>query len=98
MTPTDQAMVESMESMEARGVTMLYGRWLIDGAPRVLLFDTKSCYHRLDEWKHDLWDSTRIPSPPNDEETNEAVVFGYLIAWFLGEVCLLGRPRAYLRR
>ena len=36
--------------------------------------------------KADLWNTTGIPSPPGDDETNEAVVFGYLLAWFLGEV------------
>ena len=65
---------------------MVYGRWLIEGAPRVLLIDTKSAYRFLDEWKADLWNTAGIPSPPGDDETNEAVVFGYLVAWFLGEV------------
>jgi hypothetical protein len=64
----------------------MYGRWLIDGAPRVLLFDTSTAYGWLDEWKGDLWSVAGIPSPPNDAETNEAIVFGYLVAWFLGEV------------
>ena len=72
--------------MNSRGVQTLYGRWLIDGAPRVLLFDTGTAYHYLDEWKADLWTVAAIPSPPGDAETNEAIVFGYLIAWFLGEV------------
>lgn len=72
--------------MNARGIQTLYGRWLIDGAPRVLLFDTKSAYGYLDEWKSDLWSTTGIPSPPGDDETNEAIVFGYIVAWFLGEV------------
>lgn len=72
--------------MDERGIKTLYGRWLIDGAPRVLLFDTGTGYRWLDEWKGDLWSSTGIPSPPGDSETNEAIVFGYLIAWFLGEV------------
>ena len=67
---------------------MLYGRWLIEGAPRVLLIDTKTGYKWLDEWKADLWNTAGIPSPPGDDETNEAVVFGYLVAWFLGEVLL----------
>jgi hypothetical protein len=40
----------------------------------------------LDEWKGDLWSAAMIPCPPGDDETNEAVVFGYLVAWFLGEV------------
>lgn len=149
---------------------MIYGRWLIEGAPRVLLFDTGSCYDRrvsllphlhlfhgppppaparstmlahpgplkpfiactsithhdrpppssctsytihllerlptplstasvtpahreryaddprMNEWKTDLWNLAGIPSPPNDHETNEAIVFGYIVAWFLGEV------------
>ncbi|KAG0337544.1 glycogen synthase isoform 1 [Podila horticola] len=57
----------------------------LEGAPKVLLFDTGSVYHKLDEWKGDLWNVAGIPSPPNDHETNEAILFGYLVAWFLGE-------------
>ena len=72
--------------MEERGVSILYGRWLIEGAPRVLLIDTKTGYKFLDEWKADLWNTAAIPSPAGDGETNEAIVFGYLVAWFLGEV------------
>lgn len=72
--------------MNERGIQTLYGRWLIDGAPRVLLFDTGTGYYKLDEWKGDLWSTSGIPSPADDHETNEAIVFGYLIAWFLGEV------------
>jgi glycogen(starch) synthase len=41
----------------------------------------------MDEWKTDLWNLAGIPAPPNDHETNETIVFGYIVAWFLGEVC-----------
>ncbi|KAI9654372.1 MAG: glycogen synthase isoform 1 [Bathelium mastoideum] len=85
--PKDPALVKTIKSMTERGIKTLYGRWLIDGAPRVLLFDTKTAYHKLDEWKGDLWSIAGIPSPPDDWETNEAIVFGYVIAWFLGEAC-----------
>jgi glycogen(starch) synthase len=40
----------------------------------------------MNEWKSDLWNIAGIPSPPSDFETNEAIIFGYLVAWFLGEV------------
>jgi len=86
LTPTNPQLAATIEAMEARGIVILYGRWLIEGAPRVLLIDTKSAYRFLDEWKADLWNTAGIPSPPGDDETNEAVVFGYLVAWFLGEV------------
>jgi hypothetical protein len=71
--------------MKERGIQTLYGRWLIEGAPRVLLIDTATGYQWMDEWKGDLWNTAGIPSPPGDAETNEAIVFGYLVAWFLGE-------------
>lgn len=72
--------------MRDRGVKFLYGRWLIEGGPKVLLFDTGSVWNRLDEWKGDLWNLAGIPTPPNDTETNETILLGYLTAWFLGEV------------
>ncbi|CCA69877.1 probable glycogen synthase [Serendipita indica DSM 11827] len=81
----DDALSKTLKSMRDQGVKILYGRWLIEGAPRVLLFDTGSMYHRLDEWKGDLWNLAGIPTPPNDHETNETIIFGYLVAWFLGE-------------
>ncbi|KAF7293138.1 Glycogen [starch] synthase [Mycena chlorophos] len=83
--PTDPHLAASLEAMRAQGVKALYGRWLIEGSPHVLLFDTGSMYTRLDEWKGDLWNLAGIPSPPNDHETNETIVFGYIVAWFLGE-------------
>lgn len=87
--PTDPYLAEALAVLNEKGVKTLYGRWLIEGAPNVLLFDTGSSYMRLDEWKGDLWNLAGIPSPPNDHETNETIVFGYLVAWFLGEACPL---------
>ena len=64
---------------------MHFGRWLIDGAPRVVLLDVGASFHRADEWKKDLFEKTKIGCPWDDPEANSAVVFGYLVAWFLGE-------------
>lgn len=84
--PSDPHIASTLQSMRVKGVKCLYGRWLIDGNPHVLLFDTGSQYHRLDEWKGDLWNLAGIPTPPSDHETNESIIFGYVVAWFLGEV------------
>lgn len=97
MEPTNKELAATMQSMKDRGIGMLYGRWLIEGAPRVLLIDTKTAYNFVDEWKSDLWSVASIPSPPDDDETNEAVVFGYLVAWFLGEVSVFRRPNTMMK-
>lgn len=87
LVPTNPSIAGAMEAMSERGIEILYGRWLIEGAPRVLLIDTSAGYKYLDEWKGDLWNVAGIPSPATDSETNETITFGYLVAWFLGEVC-----------
>lgn len=96
LIPTNPELAETIQNMQARGIGLVYGRWLIEGAPRILLIDTKTGYRWLDEWKADLWNTAGIPSPPGDDETNEAVVFGYLVAWFLGEFVSHERKRAII--
>ncbi|KAL9022988.1 MAG: hypothetical protein Q9180_008448 [Flavoplaca navasiana] len=86
LTPSNPELAQSIANMRDRGIGLLYGRWLIEGAPRILLIETQTGYRFLDEWKADLWNAAGIPIPPEDGETNEAVVFGYLVTWFLGEV------------
>jgi glycogen(starch) synthase len=85
LTPTNPHLKDALEAMSGRGIRYLYGRWLIEGAPRVLLFDTSSAAHYLNEWKSDLWSVAGVPAPPSDTETNDAILLGYVVAWFLGE-------------
>ncbi|KPI36387.1 Glycogen [starch] synthase [Cyphellophora attinorum] len=87
---------DTIAAMQERGIEIMYGRWLIEGAPRVLLINTGTGYRWLDEWKGDLWTQAGIPSPASDHETNEAIVFGYLVAWFLGEFVSREQTRAVI--
>ncbi|CAG8602870.1 9649_t:CDS:2, partial [Acaulospora colombiana] len=89
-------MKEILDDMASQGIKWMYGRWLIEGAPHVLLLDTNSISDRLDSWKTDLWNFAGIPSPPNDSETNSAVLFGYLVAWFLGDFVVRERHKAVI--
>lgn len=63
----------------------MFGRWLIEGSPNVILFDLGSAWSMLDQWKAELWSECHISVPKDDTETNNAIVFGNLVAWFLGE-------------
>lgn len=94
--PAEQWVKDSLDSMRSRGVKVVYGRWLVDGAPKVVLFDLGSAYNWLGEWKADLWSVSGIPSPPGDTETNDAIVFGYLTTWLAGEVVANARDNAII--
>lgn len=93
---TNPALKATLDSMGERGISYMYGRWLIEGAPRVILFDINSAAHFLNEWKSDLWNLAGIPAPGSDTETNDAVLLGYLTAWFIGELCCHETERAII--
>ena len=64
----------------------MFGRWLIEGYPKVALFDISTAAWKLDEWKRELWECTHIGVPYHDRESNDAIVFGFLTVWFIAEV------------
>ena len=95
--PSDLLPIQhALHAMKDRGVYFVYGRWLIEGSPRVILFDFDSVRHFLNEWKSDLWSLVGIPSPENDSETNDAILLGYTVAWFLGELAHLDTQHAII--
>ncbi|KPP69605.1 glycogen-like, partial [Scleropages formosus] len=65
---------------------LYFGRWLIEGSPYVVLIDVGFTAWSLDRWKSELWENCGIGVPWFDREANDAVLFGFLTAWLLGEV------------
>ncbi|QLG70878.1 hypothetical protein HG535_0A08240 [Zygotorulaspora mrakii] len=86
----------TLQAMSSRGVRFVYGRWLIDGSPRVILFELGSVLNYLEGWKADLWSLVGIPSPEHDPETNDAILLGYTVTWFLGELAHLDHQHAII--
>uniref|UniRef100_A0A8C4SZG0 Glycogen [starch] synthase n=1 Tax=Erpetoichthys calabaricus TaxID=27687 RepID=A0A8C4SZG0_ERPCA len=83
--PPNPAVRRTIESMNSKGCKVYFGRWLIEGGPYVILLDIGATAWSLDQWKTELWDSCSIGIPWYDREANDAVLFGFLTAWFLGE-------------
>eukprot|EP01116_Phalansterium_solitarium_P002533 TRINITY_DN12602_c0_g1_i1.p1 TRINITY_DN12602_c0_g1~~TRINITY_DN12602_c0_g1_i1.p1 ORF type:complete len:643 (-),score=208.63 TRINITY_DN12602_c0_g1_i1:371-2299(-) len=64
------------------GIVVRFGRWLVQGYPRVLLLDLEAARDKLNEWRHDL-SPNALRS--DDGEVNDAIIFGYLTALVLKE-------------
>jgi len=54
-----QVIGRSLAAMRERGVKVVFGRWLIDGNPMVVLFDVDAAMGRAAEWK-----KVNLPSQP----------------------------------
>uniref|UniRef100_A0A674ECZ0 Glycogen [starch] synthase n=1 Tax=Salmo trutta TaxID=8032 RepID=A0A674ECZ0_SALTR len=81
--PPNPAIKKAMGALIDNGCLVYFGRWLIEGSPYVILFDTGSAAWNLDRWKGDLWDTCGIGMPAHDSEAN---VFGSMVAWFFKEL------------
>jgi glycogen(starch) synthase len=83
--PEIGALRAAIHAMRNAGVHVVYGNWLIEGYPQVVLFDIKSVAYKLDEWKRELFDYSHIGIPNHDYESNDAVLLGFCVTWFIGE-------------
>jgi glycogen(starch) synthase len=77
----------TLAALGHEGVGIHFGRWLIAGYPRVILLECGPAFARLDHWKHILWETCGLGLPPGDAEANDAVVFAFLVARFIEELC-----------
>ena len=78
--------------LEKHGIVAHYGRWLVKGSPRAILFELGSSAGRLGEWREDLQHGFALP---DDAEANNAILFGYQTALFFAEFNAIGKDRCY---
>lgn len=83
-----------LESLEAEGIKIHHGRWLIAGNPRVLLIERSVSWQEIDKLKFELWSDHGIESPGGDRLVDESIVFADSVRLFLARVCELNAASA----
>ncbi|XP_058715751.1 glycogen [starch] synthase, muscle isoform X1 [Poecile atricapillus] len=96
LEPPQPALRRTLAAMNAQGCKVHFGRWLIEGSPAVVLLDVGATAWSLERWKGELWESCSIGVPWYDREANDAVLFGFLVAWFLGEFAAQSEERPFI--
>lgn len=72
--------------MRKKGYDVQYGRWLISGRPKVVLFGLQSAWRELSDVKFELWEHHDIPTAGKDDLVDQVLVFGHLTKIFLLEL------------
>ncbi len=77
--PFGQAVI----NLRKLGFEVHYGRWLIAGRPKTVLFNPYSVYDQLGEIKYLLWEHHDISTPGEDDLINQVVALGYMVKMFV---------------
>lgn len=80
--PPDTPFGRAVRKMRDLGFEVHYGRWLVDGMPRVVLFNPYNVFDRLGEIKYQLWEHHGISTPGDDSLINQVVAFGFMTKIF----------------
>uniref|UniRef100_A0A0R3RKR1 Glycogen [starch] synthase n=1 Tax=Elaeophora elaphi TaxID=1147741 RepID=A0A0R3RKR1_9BILA len=83
IAPESQHIATAIHKLQEGGFKTVYGRWLIDGYPKVVLFDLGSGSRKMNDWKQEIFERCQIGVPYEDIESNDAVIFGFMVAMFL---------------
>ncbi|XP_078491592.1 glycogen [starch] synthase, muscle-like [Ciona intestinalis] len=85
MEPSLPQMKRAVDLMREKHIRVVTGRWLIEGYPKVVLFDLDTAWDMYNTWSWEMFDKTGVGIPEHDTEAKRCVLFGFLTAWFLGE-------------
>ncbi|NME67578.1 glycosyltransferase [Flammeovirga aprica] len=76
----------TVRSLRARGYEVSYGRWLVSGRPRVVLFNPYNEAWKLTDIKKSNWESHNIPSFDGDELFDQTIMLASQITDFFQEL------------
>ncbi|MEQ9423568.1 MAG: glycosyltransferase [Cyclobacteriaceae bacterium] len=79
----DDPYYQTVLKMREMGLGVMYGRWLVTGRPKAILFDLGTVNHKLGEIKYSLWKDHGISTPDSDYLVNGVVMFGEMVRVFL---------------
>lgn len=80
--PPDE-LKEVFRDLAKEGIYCHFGRWLIEGEPKVILVDFKDLWRSVNQYKWELWNSYQVDSLNSGYEFDEPVVWGYGVAKLL---------------
>jgi len=73
----------SFEELKKIGVMCHFGKWLVEGAPPVILIDFVNYKSRTNDIKRELWDWYKIDSLMATQDYDEPLVWAYVVGMLI---------------
>ncbi len=84
--PDDSPASRAVEALRAKGLEVHYGRWLVSGRPKTVLFNPHSVMHELGTIKYFFHENHHIDFSNHDPLLDQVLAFGYMVNQYLSEL------------
>ena len=81
--PIPDTLMPAVEAVQALGVEVHYGSWLVPGRPKAVLINPGKLFESVNEIKYYYWDWYRVDSLRSDDWFNVPLVWSYAVGVFL---------------
>ncbi|WP_281615880.1 glycosyltransferase [Flammeovirga sp. SubArs3] len=82
----DDLISRTVRSLRSKGYEVHYGRWLVSGRPKVVLFKPYNEAWKLTDIKKSLWESHNIPSFDGDDLFDQTIMLSSQMTDFFTEL------------
>ena len=75
--------IQVFNALKEKGIICHYGKWLVKGEPRCILFDTKNFIPNKNEIKRLLWEKFGIDSLKTGRDFEEPLIWSWAVGMFI---------------
>ena len=84
--PVPEKYIEVCNELKKRGIVCHFGKWLVDGEPKVILIDYKDFWPQVDDIKKEIWDNFEVDSLDAPYDFNEPVLWSWAVGILIEKI------------
>ncbi|MCK5466698.1 glycogen/starch synthase [Candidatus Parcubacteria bacterium] len=84
--PVPEKYMEVYNELKKEGIVCHFGKWLVDGEPKVILIDCKNFWPRVDNIKKEIWDDFKVDSLDAPYDFNEPVLWSWAVGILIEKI------------
>ena len=84
--PVPEKYMEAYNELKKEGIVCHFGKWLVDGEPKVILIDCKNFWPQVDNIKKEIWDDFKVDSLDAPYDFNEPVLWSWAVGILIEKI------------
>ena len=84
--PVPKEYTKICDELKKEGIVCHFGKWLVDGEPKVILLDCKNFWPQIDGIKREIWDNFKVDSLDAPYDFNEPVLWSWAVGILIEKI------------